>query len=623
MAHLCFPIRHRLGNRLSWRLRGVPLLTVAGGIFSLLATAHLAAAELDSSAPFANRNRSPVDIAISADGTWCVTANQTSHSASLVDLRSQRIIDEVHVGERPTAVTLGADGQHVLLSTSYGGDLVQLRVHEGRLTEVTRIHLGFQPHGIAATSTGEMALVALTDADAIAVVDLQTQAVVEQISVRRWPRYVALSPDEKRLAVGTSGDQGITIVDLENHTELFFKKVKALNIGHLQYTSDGSQVYFPWVIYRRNPITADAIRRGWVLATRVGRVYQDKATRAEAMSLDKRGEAVGDPHGLALTPDENTLAVTASGTQELLVFRVRDLPFLKNKGTDHIDGRLHADPERFRRIHLGGRPMGLRISADGQLAYVTNYLLNSIQIVDLTARKLFDSIPLGNQPETSLARRGESIFFDAKRSLDQWYSCHSCHYDGGTNATTMDTKNDGDKGFTFKTVLPLYDAVETAPWTWHGWQTDFAAAMRKSITSTMLGKEPSNEDVHALVAYLKTLKSPPNSLGSDERSADKAMTRGRDLFFSERAGCSNCHNGPYLTDGHNHDVGLNNESNEYQDFNTPSLKGVRRKTAFLHDGRATSLHELLEGPHAPEIVTGQGSLSQEELADLITFISSL
>jgi len=71
--------------------------------------------------------------------------------------------------------------------------------------------------------------------------------------------------------------------------------------------------------------------------------------------------------------------------------------------------------------------------------FVANYLDNSVQIVDLEERRVTQTIALGGPGEPSLARRGEAIFYDGRRSLDQWYSCHSCHYEGGTNAVAMDT----------------------------------------------------------------------------------------------------------------------------------------------------------------------------------------
>ena len=51
-------------------------------------------------------HRSPVDIVLSADGNWLVTANQTSHSLSLVDTASGTVVDELPCGSHPVAIAL-------------------------------------------------------------------------------------------------------------------------------------------------------------------------------------------------------------------------------------------------------------------------------------------------------------------------------------------------------------------------------------------------------------------------------------------------------------------------------------------------------------------------------------
>ncbi len=66
---------------------------------------------------------------------------------------------------------------------------------------------------------------------------------------------------------------------------------------------------------------------GWVLASRIARVRLDGSADREAISLDVPGLAIADPHGLAITENEKRLVVTASGTHELLVYRLQDLPF--------------------------------------------------------------------------------------------------------------------------------------------------------------------------------------------------------------------------------------------------------------------------------------------------------
>jgi YVTN family beta-propeller protein len=360
-----------------------------------------------------------------------------------------------------------------------------------------------------------------------------------------------------------------------------------------------------------------------VLGSRIARVRLDESSRREAMTLDPQGKAVSDPHGIGMTHDEAWLVASASGTHELLVYRTEGLVLQSTGGPgDHIDPHLAFDRQRFYRVPLGGRPMGLKISRDNRRVFVANYLANAVQVVDLDSRGVTQTIELGGPAQPSLARRGEAIFYDGQRSLDQWYSCHSCHYDGATNAVAMDTLNDGSLQ-TFKTVLTLKNVAQTAPWTWHGWQTDLEAAMRKSLTETMLGPRPTDDDVRALVAYLSAAESPPNPYRGEQAAPSETALRGKAVFESEKAGCANCHSGPYFTDGEIHDVGLGSPRDEYEGYNTPSLVGVYQRVRLLHDGRGKSLEKTLAGPHNPAKVTGRGELNETELADLIEYLKTL
>jgi YVTN family beta-propeller protein len=360
-----------------------------------------------------------------------------------------------------------------------------------------------------------------------------------------------------------------------------------------------------------------------VLASRIARVRLDGPARREAIALDKQGQAVADPYGIALSPDGQWVYCAASGSHELLVYRLPGLPFQDYGGPgDHIDPALLADGERFYRIPLGGRPMTVRIGPDGKLVYVANYLLNSIQVVDPVKRAVVRTIPLGGPPEPSSTRQGEAVFYDGKRSLDQWYSCHSCHYEGHTNAVTMDTLNDGRFG-NYKVVLSLRNVVHTGPWTWHGWQTDLTAGVKKSLVDTMLGPTPSDADVKSLIAFLGTLEPPPNPYRTAGSGLTEAAKRGEAVFNGRTAGCVRCHPGPYFTDGKVHEVGTGEQGDVYKGYNPPSLIGLYDRPVFLHDGRAKTLEGLLTGPHSPDLLNSRGPLTKDELADLIAYLKSL
>lgn len=572
-------------------------------------------------------DRSPVDLVLTPGEQYLITANQTSASLSLVDVAAGRVVAETPCGAHPTALALLPDGKRLLVSCAYAGTVEAFDVSPSGLKKVATVDVGFYPYGLAVTADGKRAYVAQTDAAAVVELDLTTWKTGRSIEVGRWPRQMALSADGKTLAVSTSGDQTVSIVDTATgKTSFQHRTLGGLNIGQLQIDREGKQVYFPWIVYRQFPITVGNIRLGWVLASRIARAQLNENKFREAISLDVPGTAVGDPHGLALTPDEKWMACTASGTHEMLVYRLADQEFMSVGGPgDLADRKVYTDPQKFYRVPLGGRPMNLRASRDGRRMFTVNYLLNSVQVVDLETRTVSQTIDLGGPVVPTLARQGEAIFRDARRSLDQWYSCASCHYDGGINAVAMDTRNDGSDR-TFKTVTALYQATKTEPWTWHGWQKDLHAAMKKSLADTMIGPEPTDGDVRAMVAYLNELQPPPNphaAAAAKDATLQAAVDRGRAVFNGAKAGCATCHKGPHFTDGQIHDVGLGSEKDKYDGYNTPSLVAVFRKVKLLHDGRAKSLEEVLTGDHNPEKVTGNGELTADELRDLIAYLKTL
>ena len=247
--------------------------------------------------------------------------------------------------------------------------------------------------------------------------------------------------------------------------------------------------------------------------------------------------------------------------------------------------------------------MALRFAKDGQRVYVANYLAQRRPGRRSAGRKVERTIDLGGPAEPSLARQGEAIFYDGRRSLDQWYSCHSCHYEGHTNALAMDTRNDGRNG-NYKIVLSLRNVTRTGPWTWHGWQKDIETAMHKSLTDSMLGKAPTDDEIKALVAYLDTLAPPPNP----HRGPDGKLSRSRPArraASSTRPAASAAIPARTSPTARSTTSAWPRPGDAYKGFNPPSLLGCYDRVLYLHDGRAKSLEEVLQGPHSPAKVTGQ------------------
>jgi cytochrome c peroxidase len=254
---------------------------------------------------------------------------------------------------------------------------------------------------------------------------------------------------------------------------------------------------------------------------------------------------------------------------------------------------------------------------------VANTLDDSISVVDLQQRAVAGHIPLGPQPELTLAQRGEQLFYDARLSLDGWFSCHSCHTDGHTNGHRNDNLGDNSFGAP-KRVLSLLGVADTPPWAWTGYVHDLRVQAEKSITTTLRGRQPPHEVVAALAAYMETLEPPPSVDRLRMAVADPAaraawhqsVQRGREVF--DQHGCAACHEPPTYTSRDNYDVGLADELGT-RHFNPPSLRGISQRDAFFHDNRAATLEEVFTR-YKHQL---SGELSPDQLRDLVTFLRSL
>ncbi|AMV39712.1 beta-propeller fold lactonase family protein [Planctomyces sp. SH-PL62] len=576
-------------------------------------------------------HRSPVALALSADGTRLLTANQTAGTVSLIDTASRTVLDETVVGDKPAGVAFAPDGRRAIVANWYGYDLAVLEIDGDKLRVASRIEVGPEPRGTAIAADGKTAYVAVGVADEVARVDLDALQVTGRVGVGREPRGLALSPDGKTLVVGNARSQNVSVIDVDGFQVAKTVAIEGENLRQLSIAADGRYAYLANMKDRQFATTRNNIDQGWVVGQRLTRIDLKEPEPYATISLDVRGKAAADAHGVAISPDGALLVVGLGGTHEIMIFRAapKRLPWRIDGSRDLIQAELQNDEGgRFRRVALGGRPTELAFAPDARTLYVANYLDDSVQVVDAETATLVATIPLGSPSTLSLARRGEILFHDATRSFNQWYSCNTCHSDGHTNGLHFDTLNDGRQDLrntherSRKKSPTLRRVTHTAPWTWHGWQTSLEHATSESFTKSMQGTMPTDEEARAVVAYLETLDFPRNPYTRPDGSLTPEAERGKAVFKSAKAACNTCHRGPEFTDGKIHVVGLEEPDDAYEGYNPPSLRGAYDKYPYLHDARSPTLHDALTGPHSPEMVGGE-SLSEQELSDLIAFVKSL
>lgn len=576
-------------------------------------------------------DRSPVSFVLFANGTRAITANQTSGSVSLIDVPSRKVLDEIATGEKPAGVAVAPNGKEAIVTHWWGYDVAILKIENDKLTFAGRVDVGPEPRGVIYHPAGDSAFVAVGVSNEVALVDTAAKSVRKRIAVGREPRSLALTPDGKTLVVTNGRSQNVSLVDVAKLERTRDIDISGDNLRQVAISPDGKYAILANLKDRRFATTKNNIDIGWVIGQRVTRVPLNGDDYYETISLDPQGLAVGDVHGVAVSPDGRNLAISAGGTHEILLFRqdLSPLPWRRNGSRDLLAPELTRDNERLRRVKVGGRPLDLAFLPDGKTLIAANYFGNSLQILDIDSGVVSGEITLGGQAKPDEVRQGEMLFYDAEKSFNQWYSCATCHTDSHTNGLDFDTMNDGWHDLSTrrersrKKVPTMRRVVHTGPWTWHGWQTSLDEAMTESFTKSMQGSDPSEDDVKAILAYIGTLDYPKNPYRKADGSLSEAALRGKTVFESAKAACNTCHSGPEFTDGKVHDVGLDEPGSRYKGHNPPSLRGTYDKDPYLHDRSSKTLHDLLKGPHSPEAVTGLGELNEQELNDLIEYVKSL
>src|SRR5262249_7716914 len=197
------------------------------------------------------------------------------------------------------------------------------------------------------------------------------------------------------------------------------------NMRQVAISADGKTGCVANMKNRGFATTSNNIDMGWVLGQRLTRVPMDGSEPFSTLSLDPRGKAAADVHGVAASADGRFLAVSSGGTHEVLIFRADEspLPWRVGASRDLMAGELLSGDGRFRRVAVGGRPTELAFDPDGATLYVANHLADAIQVVDATSATLVRTIPLGSPREISPARLGGILFPDASLPFNQLSSC--------------------------------------------------------------------------------------------------------------------------------------------------------------------------------------------------------
>ena len=556
-------------------------------------------------------------IGITPDGTTIFVVNPDSGSVSAIDTASETKLDELVVGRDPRILTIGPDGQRLYVTSRASATLTILATQPFSIR--TKLRVGPEPYGVVADPNGRLVYVAASGAARIDVVDTELAQVVDTIATQARPKGLAIATDGTRLYVTHFLSGAVSVIDL---TDRSVRAVIATgpesNIAQrIVVSPTNNRAYLPHIrsnVSNPHPLFDTTL----FPVVSVVDLTTDQHLLHERLELSVVDQPVNLPFDLALSSDGQRAHLVYLGSGDMSVIDLESRTVLAH-------------------LEVGDGPRGIVLTPDDRTAYVANALSDDVSVVDLSTFEEVTRIPVTTSPLAPQVKRGKLLFISSRStrvSRDRWMSCESCHADGEQDGRTWSFP-DGPRNTT-----NLRGLAHTQPLHWSADRDevqDFEFTIRELQAGTGLIEEgePHPElghpnaglsaDLDALAAFVESLQPKPSPFRLADGTLTPEARRGQVVFHRADVGCADCHILPLFTDFLLHDIGTGNGPGELLGpaFDTPSLRGIWHTAPYLHDGRASTLREVVV-THNPTERHGQTAhLSEAEVHDLVAFLLSL
>jgi sugar lactone lactonase YvrE len=504
-------------------------------------------------------------------------ADRHNDRIAVVKLDTMTVASSIATPAEPYGVALTPDRATLFVSTIADRALVAYDAATGR--ENWRTPLGSEPRGIAVSPDGSRALVAYL-----------TTGTVDQIDLRahRAEHLALANPATERRCrrCGNDGDSfaraafAVTFMGAQQAVVPFQREVPVQeHSGTERVSSYGGGT--------ESPITHQ------LAFFRFGSELAEQSTATVGLH---------QPRALAWDQAHDALYVAGMGSDAILQIRNASQASIAVGATAGLSAAENCGPD------------GLAVTPSGTVLAWCSFTrsVSRVEFTEQTGNRLpIATVSTGTSlvasAMTARQHQGLVLFHIASNAVSQEgnLACASCHPDNRADGLSWRIEK-----HELQTPLLAGRVVGTHPYKWDGGD----ATLRDSLRSTMRrlgGSGLARRDVEALADYLEALPT----VRTPNRDA-VAVARGKQLFDSE--GCRSCHDGPSYTDRQRHKL-----VGTLQESDTPSLLGVAASAPYFHDGSAATLESLLRDRGAVHGMADTARLTEQQLADLTSFLDTL
>ncbi len=333
------------------------------------------------------------DDALSPAGKeYVYIENTNSGTVSVVAIPEHEVVSTIQVGTLLDDVEISSDGRvlYVNRMESMGHPFSDGICDSGEIVAISteteevlwRAPTDGWPHHPKLSADDKLLFVPLYDQFYIQIFDTEKQESVGKFPALIGSHGMKLSPDGKRMYVGSMMMDLLVVYDLENN----YRPVNVLAfrdaVRPFYFTKDESRIY---------------VQQSWMH----GFLSVDPETgEMEPVMLPELPEGIETPvlyphtwnHGIALTPDEKLL-------------------FVNGSVADYVAVYSHPDLQLIKTIPVGDDPNWIDFDEAGQFAYISNRGSNDLSVIDVEKLEEVKRVGLGFYPQrlevARVPKRGE------------------------------------------------------------------------------------------------------------------------------------------------------------------------------------------------------------------------
>ena len=555
-------------------------------------------------------------LAFSSSSRALIAGHPWSGEVVRLDAGGQelRVVATARTGGEVGSVAISPDGRRVYAALADMSKVVVLDA--ASLSEATRFDVPGEPRAVLPSADGRGLFVADFDGDRVLRLDASTGNVEAKSDSINRPACLALSPERGELYTVSfrTGD----VVVLDDRCRVLRRREAPPQLNQCRTLTMGPD--------------------GWLYAPQ---------TRSDTVvggrTFDRTvfpAVAVADPQAdrVAIRYFPDLLVVPPHRPVEVAVDE--RMVYLASAGSDDV---LAIDKETgfavWHAQRVGLEPGALVLDDAGRRLFLLTITGQEIVTLDAATGDVLDRTRFAQDPTPQSIAWGRYLFgtaTDKRLTKDRWMSCAVCHPDGDADGRQWDFREGPLDTRSLRGCLqtaPLHlDAhldeiqdtygftrmVMGGQWFVPRWR------MHRWLGDSNAGLDP---DLDALAAYIGSL-APRNPPAPPPESAP-LIEKGREVFFSNKTGCADCHPPPWYTDSGKrngdgqfvlYDVGTRPATSQQQEFDTPSLLGLRRSEPYLHDGRAQTLEEIFTEFNPQDRHGRTSHLKKEDIRALVEFL---